>query len=158
MVRSDLTFEPLRTDQYKQVAEWEYGPQEGADWERYAAEMSAPQWLHFGLYQNSLFVGCISLEKTGRTMAEFHVVTARSAVHPNNLAIVLLDTAAYFFNRGFTGMTARIPKENRAAARLAIRCGMWEWGHTSVMRYFILTRARFQKYGWGQAEADQNAI
>jgi hypothetical protein len=142
-----LALEPLRSEQFKQVAEWEFGVQENADWERYEREMSEPQWAHFGIYDGADFVGCVSFERTSYNMAEYHVVTGRHKVHPGALANCLLTSAGYFFNQGFTALTARIPVEKRAAVRLAIRCGMRQWGHTPTMRFFILTQARFYKYG-----------
>lgn len=139
-----LTLEPLRPDQYAQVAEWEFGPQGDVDWEDYAAYMNEPQWGRFGLYLGLEYVGCISFEQTGRNMAAYHIVTARRKVHPQDLADVLRHTAAFLFNQGFTALTARVPVGKRAAARLALRCGMWEWGHTPTMRYFIMTKKRFE--------------
>src|SRR5262245_4169679 len=150
MASGGLHLAELQPCQYRQIAEWEYGPQPDADWDRYAAEMSAPQWSHFGLYLGSELVGALSLEQTGRNMAAYHVVTARRRVHPQALADILLQTAGRLFARGFTGLTARIPKDNHAAARLAIRCGMREWGHTPEVRYFMLTKSRFQN---GQKQA-----
>jgi hypothetical protein len=141
-----LTLEPLNSSQYRQVAEWEFGEQgENVDWSRYAAEMNAPQWMHFGVYSGADFVGCISLEKISYNMAAYHVVTARKRVHPQALAGALLTSAGYLFKEGFTAVVADIPIDKRAAARLAIRCHMKEWGHTPTMRYFILTRQRFQR-------------
>src|SRR5262245_19903301 len=128
-----LTLEPLRREQYRQVAEWEEGKPlgDGVDWERYAKEMRHPGWAHFGIYDGLSFVGCVSLEKTGRTIAEFHVVTARRMVHPQALADVLIRTAGYLFKEeGCLAVTTHSPANKRAAARLAIRCGMREIGHT----------------------------
>lgn len=142
-----LSVEPLRPDQYRQVAEWEFGPQENADWDRYAAEMNAPQWTHFSIYVDGSFIGCVSLEKIDPQMTAFHVVTARRAVSSRNLAQVLLKKAGELFARGHTALVTRIPKEKRAAAILALRCGMCEWGHTPELRYFVLTKSRFLKNG-----------
>jgi hypothetical protein len=136
-----LQLEPLRVSQYRQVAEWEYGEQpESTDWNKYVAEMSQPQWAHFGVYDGDEFVGAVSFEKIGRNMAAYHVVTERRKVNPYALASLLLDTADYLFQQGFIALTARIPVEKRAAARLAIRCGMKEWGKTPSMRFFMLTK------------------
>lgn len=142
-----LSLRPLDPTQYRQVAEWEYGPQpENMDWARYAAEMDAPQWEHLALYSGPVFVGCVSLEYDRQTTA-FHVVTDRRKVHPAALADILLQIAALLFKRGFTAMVARIPKEIRAGARLARRCGMREYGHTPTMRHFILTESRYRRHG-----------
>jgi hypothetical protein len=136
----------LRQDQYRQVAEWEFGPQpDGTDWHRYEAEMNAPQWVHFGIYSAGAFIGALSLE-INRQTAEFHVVTARHAVRPRDLAKTLLDAAGRLFHAGFTSMIAKIPKKKAAAIRLAIRCGMMEYGHTPSDRRFILTQSRFQRF------------
>lgn len=149
-----LTLEPLRKDQYRQVAEWEYGPQpEDTDWQRYEAEMNAPQWAHFGIYDGSSFVGCVSFEKLCRNMAAYHVVTARRRIHPQELADALLTSAGYLFKEGFTAVVARIPADKRAAARLAIRCGLREWGHAPAMRYFTLTKSRYLNYGRKQTQS-----
>src|SRR5262245_46688880 len=151
-----ITLEPLREDQYRQVAEWEFGPQ-GADtdWARYRAEMNAPKWAHFGLYAGAELVGCVSLEKIDRQMIAYHVVTARRRITPTALAQVLLKMAGDQFALGYLALVARIPVEKRAAARLAIRCGMREWGHTPEIRYFMLTRGR---YGQRKTTAGESAV
>jgi hypothetical protein len=141
-----LTLETLRLDQYRQVAEWEFGPQgENADWERYEREMSQPQWWHYGIYDDSSFVGAVSLENISYNMVAYHVVTARRKVNPHALADALLKLAGLLFKADYTAVTANIPIEKRAAARLAIRCGMKEWGRTPTTRYFILTKEKFQR-------------
>lgn len=137
---------PLRADQYRQVAEWAHGPQENVDWDDYAAYMSDPKRATFGIYVGPELVGCIWIEKISRNMAECHIATARRKIHPNALAQVLLKTAGDLFARGHTAVVAHIPRETRAAARLAIRCGLREWGHTPTMRYFILTRSKYNEY------------
>ena len=150
MANSGLQLKPLRVDQYRQVAEWEYGPQgDNVDWEKYAAEMNAPRWAHFGLYEADSFVGCVSFENIDRQMIAYHVVTARRRVNPHLLAQLLRKTAGDLFAIGYLALVARIPADNTAAARLAIRCDMREWGHTRAewvaepLRYFILTKKRF---------------
>lgn len=141
-----LELEPLLPSQYKQVAEWEYGPQpESTDWARYEAEMNQQKWTHFGVYDGADFVGCISLEKIDPKMAAFHVVTARKKVHPQDLAHACVSMAGSLFKQGFTAVVAHNPIDKRAGARLAIRCGMREWGRTPTTRYFILTNQRFQR-------------
>lgn len=143
---SDLSLKPLRQDQYKQVAEWEWGPQpEGTDWARYQAEMNAPKWAHLGLYDGAEFIGCVSLEKIDRQMVAYHVVTARRKVHSRKLAGLLLNTADSLFKQGCTALVARIPSEKRAAAVLALRCHMVEYGHTPEVRYFMLTKVRHDR-------------
>lgn len=153
---SNLIVEPLGREDLRAVAEWEFGPLENVDWDRYEAEMSAPKWMHFGLYSMGALAGCISLEKISATMAAYHVVTARHAVHPQALATVLLSTAGYLFDQGFTAVVARIPVEKRAAARLAIRCHMREWGYDQTLRYFILTKGVYD--GWWEAGNQSTAI
>lgn len=138
-----LELKPLHLDQYKQVAEWAHGPQGDVDWDDYATYMRGRQT--FGIYLGSELVGCIWLDKIGRNMAEYHVATARNKVRPDELADVLLRTAADLFNQGYTALVTRIPRQTRAAVRLAIRCGMSEYGHTPEIRYFILTRSRYFK-------------
>lgn len=120
--------------------------------------MNEPKWLHFGLYLGSEFVGRLSLEKIGRNMAEYHVITARRKVHSRALAEILRIAAAYLFANGFTAVVAHVPTTKRAAAILALRCGMREWGHTPQMRYFICTKQRFMSNGWKASEADQDAV
>jgi hypothetical protein len=138
-----ITVQPLETSQYRQVAEWEFHIRGDVDWEKYEAEMNDPQWRHFAMYIDSEFVGALSFERIDRQMLAYHVVTARHKLQPQALAEVLLKSAGILFNQGFTALTARIPRENRAAAKLAIRCRMREWGHTPSMRFFILTPSRF---------------
>ena len=151
MANSGLRLEPLRADQYRQVAVWDWGSLgDDVDWERYAVEMNAPQWAHFGLYDGGDFVGCVSFEKIDPQMIAYHVVTARRRVNPYDLAQTLRQSAGEFFALGYVAMVARIPAAKRAAARLAIRCGMREWGHTQAewiadpLRYFILTKQRYE--------------
>lgn len=146
MAITGLTLEALRADQYRQVAEWAWGPQENADWDDYAAQLNEPQRINFGIYLGAELVGCLFLERVDRNTVESHVATARKKIHPKDLANVLLNTAADLFTMGYTAMVARIPRRTRAAARLALRCGMFEWGHTPTTRYFILTESRYKKY------------
>lgn len=146
-LQARLELEPLRQDQYRQVAEWEFGPQPpDTDWQRYADEMNAPKWAHFGLYDAAEFVGCLSLEKVGAKTVAYHVVTARRKIHPDALAQVLLKTAGDLFAMGYAEMIAQIPIEKRAAAMLAQRCGMHENGSTPKVRSFSLTKTRYQQW------------
>lgn len=151
MAPAGLTLEPLHADQYRQVAEWAHGPQENVDWEGYAATLNEPNRMNFGVYLGAEFVGCIFLERVDRNTVECHVATARRKIHPQSLAQVLLKTAGDLFALGYTAMVARIPRQTVAAARLAIRCHMWEWGHTPTVRFFILTKQRYQKYARSEA-------
>lgn len=141
-----LELQPLRRDQYRQVAEWAHGPQPNADWDDYAAYMDDPKRANFGIYLGAEFVGCVFLE-SDRNTVEYHIATARRRIHPQDLAQVLLKKAGELFDEGRTALVARIPRQTRAAVRLAIRCGMREWGHDDAIRYFILTKPRFHKYG-----------
>lgn len=142
-----LTLEPLHPSQYRQVAEWETQKPLGddVDWPRYAAEMSAPQWAHFAVCDGANFVGCISLEKISYNMAAYHVVTGRHRVHPQALADACIGVADYLFRQGYTAVVANNPIDKRAGARLAIRCGMREWGRSLTTRYFIITKSRFER-------------
>lgn len=139
-----MDVELLRRSQYQQVAEWEFGPQESVDWTRYYAEMNEPQWAHFAIYSHADFVGCLSLEKIDQQTIAFHVVTARKKVNSHSLAQVLLKMAGDLFNSGYTVMVVRIPKDKRAAAILALRCGMVEDAPSDKERSFTLTKSRFQ--------------
>ena len=144
-----IELRPLHPDQHGQVAEWEFSRRlTGVDWERYKATVSAPKWEHLALYDGDDFIGCVSLERTSSQMVEFHVVTARRKIHPQILAKTLRLIAGVYFKNGFTALTASIPRDKRAAARLALRSGMREWGHTPTFRYFILTRSRYLNHGW----------
>lgn len=141
-----MRLEPLRPDQYRQVAEWEFGPQEGVDWDRYADEMNAPQWAHFALYKGAEFVGCVSLEWIDSQTVAYHVVTARRKIHPHALAQVLLKIAGWLFILGNEALVVRIPREKRAAAILALRCGMVEDPYTETERHFTLSKTRYNKW------------
>jgi protein-S-isoprenylcysteine O-methyltransferase Ste14 len=155
--RRPLKLDSLRKEQYRQVAEWEYGPQSAdADWDRYIAEMSAPKWKHFAIYSFGEFVGCLTLEDISSTTAAYHVVTARRRVHPAALANILLRSAEVMFRHGFTKLVANIPKEKRAAVRLAIRCGMREEGADESFRHFVFTREDL--YGSRKTESSSDPI
>jgi hypothetical protein len=141
-----LTLEPLRQDQYRQVAEWEFGPQpEGTDWGRYESEMNQPQWAHYSVYDGDILVGCVSLEQTSPRVAAYHVVTARKRVHPQALADACIRLAGALFNQGYIAVVAHNPIDKRAGARLAIRCGMREIGRGQGTRYFVITKQRFER-------------
>lgn len=141
-----LTLEPLQPDQHKQIAEWAHGPQGNVDWEDYAAYLNGPKMTTLGIYLGAEFAGCLFLERIDRNSVECHIATARNKIHPADLAQALLKKAGELFNQGYTAMVARVPRQTRAAARLALRCHMFEWGHTPTERYFILTRKRFERY------------
>ena len=144
-----LVLDPLRRNQYRQVAEWDEGRKlgEGVDWDRYGEEMAESKWMHYAIYSNGEFVGCVSLEKTGNSTADFHVATARNKVNPYALVKMLLNIARYLFEHGYTLLTATIPRDKRAAAMLARRCGMEESGSDDMIRRFWLTQARYAKNG-----------
>src|SRR5262245_20679224 len=127
-----ITLQALHPSQYRQVAEWEHGPQPATtDWEQYAREMQEMKYERFGLYLLGEFVGCVSLERVGRKVAAFHVATRRHTFHPDYLAQVLLKMAGRLFERGFLACLAYGPIEKREVARLAIRCGMRELSKTA---------------------------
>lgn len=140
-----LTLEPLQSSRYRQVAEWEHGPQPDADWESYATEMNEPKWTRYGLHLGDQLVGCVSLEHISRNMVAFHVVTQRRAVHPDDLARALFDIGDRLFQQGILACVAYAPIRKREVARLASRCGMVEYGHDETMRYFIVTKKRFER-------------
>jgi hypothetical protein len=139
-----LLTRPLRRDQLRQIAEWDYGPQDGVDWERYEAEMTAPQWEHYGIYQQGELAGALSLEWIDGETIGYHVTMARKKVHPERLAELLIITAGHLFDGGCTRLVANIPKKKRAAVRLALRCGMKETDADESIRNFILTRGDYQ--------------
>lgn len=141
-----LTLEPLRGDQYRQVAEWAHGPQGDVDWDDYAKYLNGPKMTTLGIYLGAACVGCVFLERVDRNTIECHVATARRKIRPFALVDVLLKTAGELFERGYTAMVARIPRKTRAAVQLALRCHMYEWGSTPEIRYFILTKQRFKRY------------
>lgn len=139
-----LALKPLREDQYRQVAEWKWGPlDDGIDWAGYVAEMNAPQWAHFGLHDGAELIGRVSFERINSQTMCYHVVTNRHKVHPQALAQVLLRSVQFFFRRGFTELQAHIPKDNVAAARLALRCGMREYERSDTERRFTLERKMY---------------
>ncbi len=145
--QDSLTLKTLKENQYKQIAEWEYGPQdEDTDWPRYFAEMNEPRWNHYGIYLNSSFVGALSLEKIDDETIAYHVVTERKRVKPGELARLLLTTAGRCLACGYTKLVVNIPKQKRAAARLAIRCGMVEVTGDEKNRNFIFTKKEFEKW------------
>src|SRR5262249_12731589 len=85
-----LALEPLRQDQFRQVAEWEFGEQPpDTDWDRYTAEMNDPKWLHLAIYSDGAFIGCLSLEMINHDEAVCHVVAARRKIKPGDLAEML---------------------------------------------------------------------
>lgn len=144
MAIADLTLEPLRRDQYRQVAEWEYGPQpDNINWELHAREMEDGKTVRYGMYLDDEFVGCLSLERTSRNIVGFHIATRRRAFHPDYLARLLLDMGGRLFDQGILACVAHAPIEKRAVTRLALRCGMHEWGHSETTRYFMMTKTRF---------------
>ncbi len=153
-----LELKPLRQDQYKQVAEWEFKQLDGVDWDRYAADMNAPQWAHLAVYDGDSFVACISIETISRNMAAYHVVSGRHKVHPRALADACIRVARSLFLQGCVAVVAHNPVDKRAGARLAIRCGMREWGRTPTTRFFMITRTRFIKNGRLETKTCPNAI
>jgi hypothetical protein len=137
-----LNIQPLQREHFHIVAEWEHGPQIAADWARYVAEMERPQWIHLGLYLDKQCAGCVSFEKVAPTVARIHVTTRRRAFHPNYLAWLLRQTAKVIFE-GVEVIEAVIPEGRRAAARLAIRCGMRREDVFPWERRFVMTRGEF---------------
>jgi hypothetical protein len=116
-----LELEPLRRDQYAQVARWEFG--ENVNIDDYAGLLSEPQRVNFGVYQDGRFCASISMEQLGRIM-RFHVSKERRTIHPWDLANLLITLADYLYQNGIDELEAAFPAWNRAARRLAIRSWM----------------------------------
>jgi len=135
---------PLRPDQYRHVAEWEYGPQpDNIDWELHAREMEDPKFERYGLYLNGSFSGCISFERISRNVIGIHVATRRHTFKPDELAAALRRMAGYLFDQDWLAIVAHAPIEKHEVARLALRCNMFEYGHSHTTRFFMMTRKRF---------------
>lgn len=98
------------------------------------------------MYFGGEFVGCVSLEQVSRNMVAFHIATHRHTFHPDYLARILFNIAGDLFKQDIVACVAHVPIEKRAVARLALRCGMYEWGHSKTIRYFMMTKTRFLKY------------
>jgi hypothetical protein len=105
--------------------------------------MEDSRFARFGVYLGGDFSGCVSLEQVSRNIIGFHVATRRHTFHPDSVARLLLSIAGDLFTQGIIACVAHAPVERRAVAKLALRCGMTEYGHTSVTRYFMLTRQTY---------------
>lgn len=138
----NFEIQPLQREHFHLVAEWEHGPQHHADWARYIEAMERPQWIHLGLYLDKQCAGCVSLEKTSPQVARIHVTTRRRAFHPDYLAWVLKQIAKVIFE-DVEVIEAIIPEGRRAAARLAIRCGMRREDIFPWQQRFVMTRGEF---------------
>lgn len=153
-----LTVEPLRACQYRQLAEWEW-PAEDIDLDGYAALLESSNRLNFGVYRDGRFCASISLEKLGN-VARFHVAKERRAIHPQDLAGLLITMADYCFHHSIEEIEAAFPVTNRAARRLAIRCWMMPKGEFQAggitFQVYAMTRADY--YGRAKIEAYQNSI
>lgn len=136
-----VTVEHLRRGQYRQIAEWEYGPFEAPmDWERYARELEDPAWSHFAVYLDSDFCASISLESVRPDLIRFHVSKAPKTIDPFTLGDVLLRMADYCFENGIEECEAVAPPGKRAVAKLALRCGLTYRDESEDGKRYSLTR------------------
>lgn len=137
-----ISLEPLRRDQYRAVAEWEYGHQPAnTDWEQYQREMEQPGWWHYAIYNDGVFCGQISLEERSSSLVRFHVTKSpESRIHPYALAATLLKIADYLFTGPFGECEAVAPPDTRAVAKLAIRCGLTFREETEEGRRYSITK------------------
>jgi hypothetical protein len=142
-----LELQPLRTSQYWQVAQWEFG--DDADLKDYTAKLEAPDQFNFGVYLNGQFCAAIAIERFDST-TRFHVVEARRFIHPQQMADLLITIADYLYQNGIEELEAVFLKTNRAARRLAIRSWMTpkcEYKHDGFQfQVYAITKKRYYEF------------
>lgn len=150
-----LTLEPLRPDQYAQVAEWEWG--RDVDVDDYAALLASPNRLNFGVYQDGYFCASISLERFGST-ARVHVSKKAHVIHPQEMADLLITIADYLYQNGIEELEAAFSKTNRAGRRLAIRSWMTRKGEFEMdgVEFQVYATTKEQYYGRAKIETSQS--
>lgn len=148
-----LELQPLRLDQFKQAAEWEWGRDVNVD--DYAALLESPNRLNFGVYQGGRFCAFISIERLG-TAARFHVSKEPRVTSPQQMADLLATIADYLFQNGFEEMQAAFPQTNRAARRLAIRSWMSPKGEFEEdgVRFQTYATTKSQYYGRSKIQSN----
>lgn len=140
-----INVKALSREQYRQAAEWEYGPQpENTDWAQYARKMERPGWTHFAVYAAGVFCASVSLEQIGSTV-RFHVAKEPRAIRPDDLADLLIMMADYLFQNGIDALEAVAPEGMRAVKRLALRSGMSYQEQTEDGARFAITKAEFMQ-------------
>lgn len=141
-----ITLEPLQPSQYRTVAEWEHGKQPpGTDWAQYRHEMEQPGWWHYCASVDGEPSAHISLEERSPSLLRFHASSKPgSAIHPRALAEILLRIADYCFTGPYEECEAVAPR--RAAARLAIRCGLTFRGETAEGRRYSITKTEREQH------------
>lgn len=151
-----LSLEPLRRDQYQQVADWEWG-KGNVDIDGYAELLSSR--FNFGVYQDSQFCAVISLEYLG-PVVRFHVSKERGRIHPGEMARLLITTADYLFQNGVEELEAVFPMTNRAARRLAIRSWMTRKGECQIdgEMFDVYWIKKDSYYGRAEAETNSNPV
>ncbi len=113
---------------------------DGYPFEHYVECLALPSYLNFGLYAGDVLTAAITLERVSDTVARFHVAKAARTIGVRRLAQTLTDIKDYLFASGFDIAEAAIPPANRAAAFLALRCGMRETGTEDGKRIFRINR------------------
>jgi hypothetical protein len=141
-----LELKPLRKDQYRQVAEWEYGPQpDDMDWARHAREMETPNRLNYAIYADGRFCAVVCYEKVGPALASVHVSKEPHAITPHELARLLIRLADYFFRNGMEELQAIVPFNYRPSRRLAIRTGMTYCGNVERGERFAISKEEYYR-------------
>lgn len=113
---------------------------DACSFEHYVNCLNLPQYLNFGAHRNGRMVAVITLERIDRVTVFFHVAKMPRSITPQELAELLGRIGDYLFANGFETARAAIPVSNRAAARLAMRCGMREVDQRDSDRIFQITR------------------
>jgi len=142
-----IELEPLRRDQYEQVAAWNYKDISDVDWEAYTVLMERANLINYGVYSDGQFCAYVGIERF-RTIVRFHVAKAKNAIHPFALADLLVTMARYLFDHGATEVDAIAPPNYRPSRRLAIRSGMTYRETTPDGDRFSITKSEYyDKYG-----------
>lgn len=157
-----LELEPLKDGQLRQVYEWDEG-EKYEPFESYERRLTRPNWMHYAILGDGLFIGAISCELVAPTTCSIHVAKRRGAGRMSELRHLIFTVANYLFDGGMQSLLAEVRKENRAARQLAIHCGMFPGASTETSQFYALTAAQYYQ-SWmreslyGQAKAASNAV
>jgi hypothetical protein len=141
-----ITTAPLRRDQYRQSAEWEYGPQpDGMDWDRHAEEMERPNWLNYAVYADGKFCAAISYEKASPALLSVHVAKEPHTITPRQMADLLIELADYFYRNGIEELQAIVPFGYKPSRRLALRAGMTYRGNVEQGERYAISKEEYYR-------------
>ena len=113
----------LTGDELAPVYAWDR-PYTEETWEEYRDILSAPQWVHYGVFEGMKLEACISIEKLHEAFVGVHVTKRPGGIAHEDLRDVIVALGKVLFESGISTLWCHVAQANKGALRLVAACGM----------------------------------